>query len=122
MADYIVTLASCRSRPGQYILERPVMADHVKIGGCKDPYLVAQVPGNGNSFQEDLRQDHGGSEIYGDPAFEPGNTVNKISEIEERSFAYRFAIRARVLVDDIRTDGDMRGHRHLELKTGCEDA
>ncbi len=111
-----------RRRAGKHVLMRAVMLDHVQVGGGEVLDRAPEVPGNGDRFQEDLRQDHGGSDVEDHRSLSNSRDhLRQAVEIGEGGLAQRRAVAAGMLMDDVGSDRHVDGGRDPGPVGGRED-
>ena len=63
MADDVITTAPGKHRPQTHILRRPVLIDHIEIGGSKVLYGFTKIARQIQCLKKDFRHDHRRTEI-----------------------------------------------------------
>src|ERR1017187_2224386 len=122
MADDVVAVTAFVCRATDDVFIRTIMADHVERDGREVVHLVAEVAGDRERLEKNLGHDDGRTDIQDNATFELGDDGGELLKIKVRRFAEYAAICRRVLMDDVRADGNVDGGGNLADDTLVQDA
>src|SRR6266404_168293 len=123
-AGNICVLAGCGGRWAlHYILQRTVVLNEIEVCRGDWPQWHAEISNDGDGFQENFRQEHGGTpiEIYAARVHSFHERAEE-AKVEMRGCAERGSVRGGMHVRNISADGEMNGDRYFVLVSGEEDA
>src|ERR1700722_19753214 len=107
VSDDVVAMTALMSRATYHILGGSIMADHVEGDGREVFDLVTEVAGDRERLEKNLGHDDGGSDIQHNAALKLRDNRGKLLEVDVARFAEHAAVRRRVLMNDVRADGDV---------------
>src|SRR5260370_14691420 len=106
-----------------YILQRTVVLDKVKVRSSNGAEGDARIADDRNGFEEDFGQENGGAPVEIDAArMHLLDERAEEAEIKMRGGAESGAVGGGVHVGNVRADGDVDGHRNTVVVSGNEDA
>ena len=79
--------------------------DEVEVGGGDLPGRVAEVAGDGERLQKHLRANDARAKVHVDAAFQFGNGIAELVEVDAAALADGGEIHRGMLVDDVRAQG-----------------
>src|SRR5580704_9446493 len=109
VADDVVAMTAFVGGTTDHIFSGAIMADHIKRDRRKIVNGVPEVAGDRKRLKEDFRHNYCRANIQNYASFKLRNDGGKLLEVNVARFAEHATIRRRVLMDDVRADGDVDG-------------
>ena len=117
-----VSTTAARDRAPHYVLRRPVVLDEIQVHRDEILDPVSKVPGQGEGLQEDLRQEHGRSDIEVHPAVpKVGDDRGQEAEVPMACLPHGRPVTAGMHVHDIGPQGNVHRAGHLESRARGEE-
>lgn len=122
VADDVITATALVGGAANNVFGWAIMADHVEVDGREIVDGIAEVTGDGEDFEEDFWHDDRRANVEDDSALEFRDDRGELLEIEIRRLAQHAAVGGRMLMNNVRTNGDVDGNGDVAHDTLVQNA